>query len=121
MVKKNRKTNPILESLIHDLKKQSREKNVDIWRDIAKRLEKPSRNWSEVNLDKIDDFLKENETALIPGKVLSGGKISGKHDIAAWDFSEKAKKKIKEADGKYMTIQEVMKNNPEGKNIRILG
>ena len=45
-----RKTNPRLTSLISLLKTTSRENEVNIWRDIADRLEAPSKNYAEVNL-----------------------------------------------------------------------
>lgn len=121
MAKKNNKKNPVLISLIHDLKKQANEKDKPIWKDIAKRLEKPSRNWPEVNLDRISKYTGDKETALIAGKVLSDGDLTKKVTIAAWSFSEKSKEKIKQAGGKTITIDELMKNNPDGKNIRILG
>ena len=121
MPKKNEKTNPMLINLIHELKKQSSENDVSIWKDIAKRLQKPLKNWPEVNLDKIDTYIQKNETALVPGKVLSSGNLTKKVDIAAWSFSEKAEEKIKKSGGKCLTIEELMKNNPKGKDIRILG
>ena len=121
MPKKNKKTNPALLSLIHELKKHANEKDANIWKDIALRLEKPLNNWPVVNLDKISKYTNEKETALIPGKVLSDGELTKKISIAALSFSEKAQDKIKKAGGKHMTIEELMKNNPDGKEIRILG
>ena len=121
MVKKNKKTNPMLLELIHELKKQSNENDVAIWKDIALRLEKSSRNWPEVNLDRVSKYILEKETALIPGKVLSNGNLTKKVSIAAWSFSEKSQEKIKKAGGKCMPIEELLKNNPKGKDIRILG
>ena len=121
MAKKNKKTNPLLLDLLHELKKQSNENDVAIWKDIALRLEKPSRNWPEVNLDRVSKYILEKETALIPGKVLSNGNLTKKVSIAAWSFSEKSKDKIKKAGGKCMSIEELLKNNPKGKDIRILG
>ncbi|MCX6670819.1 MAG: 50S ribosomal protein L18e [Euryarchaeota archaeon] len=115
------KTNPALISLIEDLKKSSYENKAPIWKDIAQRLEKPLRNWPVVNLHRIDLYVHEKETALIPGKVLSPGKLTKKVSIAAWSFSEKAHEKIKKAGGKTLTIEELMKNNPKGKDIRIVG
>lgn len=115
------KSNPVLTSLIHDLKKQANEKNANIWKDIAKRLEKSSKNWPEVNLYKISKNVNEKETALIPGKVLSTGDLTKKITVAAWNFSEKAEEKIKKAGGTSLTIKELMEKNPSGKNIRILG
>ena len=121
MTNKNNKTNPELINLIHELKKQASEKNAPIWKDIAIRLEKSSKNWAEVNLEHVSKHTGDKETALIPGKVLSTGNLTKKITIAAWTFSEKAAEKIKKAGGKSITINELMKSNPNGKDIRILG
>lgn len=121
MTKKMKKTNPILQDLIHELKKSAHENDAAIWKDIAHRLEKPLRNWPEVNLNRISKYVHEKETALVPGKVLSTGELTKKISIAAWAFSEKSQEKIKKAGGKCMSIQELLKTNPQGKNIRIVG
>ena len=121
MSHKNIKTNPALNSLIYELKKQASQKDIAIWKDLASRLEKPSKNWAEINLNKISKHINDKETALIPGKVLSTGDLTKKVTIAAWSFSEKATEKIKKAGGKTITIQDLIKSNPNGKNIRILG
>jgi large subunit ribosomal protein L18e len=121
MTKKSTKTNPMLITLIQELKKQANENDVPMWNDIALRLEKPSRNWSEVNLDRISKYTGEKETAIIPGKVLSTGDLTKKVKIAAWSFSEKSLDKIKKAGGKHMSIEELLKSNPKGKDVRILG
>jgi large subunit ribosomal protein L18e len=121
MTRKNTKTNPMLISLIHELKKQAQQQDAPIWKDIAVRLEKPLQNWPEVNLTRISTYLQKDETALIPGKVLSTGNLMKKASIAAWSFSEKAEQKIKKAGGTCMSIEELLKKNPKGKNIRIMG
>ena len=121
MVKELKKTNPALIALIHELKKQSRETDTQLWKDIAKRLEKPLRNWPVVTLDHLNKTVNEKETALVPGKVLSQGKLSKKMQIAAWAFSDKSKEKIKKAGGTSLSIEELLKKYPDGKNIRIVG
>jgi len=121
MAKQMKKTNPMLISLIQDLKKKAYENDAPIWKDIALRLGKPSRLWPEINLDRIDKYIGEKETALIPGKVLSQGNLTKKVSIAAWSFSDKSIEKINKAGGKAISIQELAKNNPKGKDIRILG
>lgn len=121
MARKTKKTNPRLLALIQDLKKNSSENDIPIWKDIALRLEKPLSNWPEVNLDKIDKYVHDGETALVPGKVLSSGNLNKKVSVAAWSFSEKSQEKIKKAGGKHMLIEDLMKSNPKGENIRILG
>ena len=121
MTRKKEKTNPNLKSLIQDLKKQANLNDAPIWKDIALRLEKPSRNWPVVNLNKINKYIKENEVALIPGKVLSNGNLTKKVNIAAWSFSEKSIEKIMKSGGKYMSIEELVKINPKGESVRIMG
>lgn len=120
MARRIPKTNPMLLSLIHELKKVSHEQDAPIWKDIALRLEKPLRNWPVVNLSKIDRYVDEKETALIPGKVLSVGLLTKKISIAAWSFSDKSIEKIKKAGAKHMSLEELVKKNPTGKNIRIV-
>jgi len=121
MAKKIKKTNPMLINLIQELKKKSYENKAPIWKDIAERLERPLRNWAEVNLSKIERHAKENETVLVPGRVLSSGELTKKLTIAAWSFSQKAKEKIKKAGGRCISISELVEENPKGKNVRIIG
>ena len=121
MVQKIQKTNPLLIDLINQLKKEALENKKPLWKDVALRLEKSSKNWPVVTLKRIDEHVNEKETALVPGKVLSTGKLNKKISIAAWNFSGKAQQKINDAGGKTMTIEELLKKNPEGKNIRIVG
>jgi len=91
-----------------------------IWKAVAKKLEKPSRNWAEVNVDKIAKHLNEGEIALVTGKVLGDGEAA-KMDVAALKFSEQARKKIEEAGGKCYSLREIVDKSPKGKGIRIIG
>jgi large subunit ribosomal protein L18e len=116
-----RKTNPQTQSLIQELYKKSNSEGVGIWKDIAHRLEKPLRNWPEVNVNKIEKYLSKGEIALIPGKVLSQGELTKKAQVAAQSFSQQAKKKILAKGGECLSIEDLMNKNPKGKNIRILG
>jgi large subunit ribosomal protein L18e len=121
MPKKNKKANPILIKLISELKKNANENDAQIWKEVALRLERPLRNWPIVNLDHINKYVNEKETAVIPGKVLSNGNLNKKISIAAWSFSDKSIQKIKNAGSKYLTIEDLLKINPKGKDIRLLG
>ncbi|ADC66102.1 ribosomal protein L15 [Ferroglobus placidus DSM 10642] len=115
-----RKTNPNLVRLIDTLLKASAENKAKIWKDVAERLAKPTKHMAEVNVGKIERHLKDNEIALIPGKVLGAGEISRAVKVAAFKFSESAKRKIEEAGGRCMSIEELIKENPKGSNVRIL-
>jgi large subunit ribosomal protein L18e len=114
------KTDPTLIALIDQLKAKERENGAAVWRDIAKRLEKPRRNWAETNLSKLDRYAKDGETIIVPGKVLAAGSISKKITVAAYNFSEAAQAAIVASGGKTMTLAELMAANPKGSNARIM-
>lgn len=115
-----KKTNPRLLKLIFDLKAQSREHNVPLWRDIAERFEKPARHYAAVNVSKINRHSKENETILVPGKVLGTGIIDHPVTVAALNFSVAAEELIVGAKGECLSIEQLMKANPAGKGVRII-
>lgn len=114
------KTNPRLIKLIESLKAKSREEDVMIWKDIAKRLERPTRNYSKVNLSQINRNTKKNETVLVPGKVISAGTLDHPVTVAGLGFSKVAVDKIKSVKGKSMTIEQLIKDNPKGTGVRII-
>lgn len=118
---KTNKTDPNLVRLINDLKKESREKETAIWRDIALRLEKPSRNWAEVNLSRLERYANEGDIIVVPGKVLGAGALNKKVTVAAFKFSAAARKAIEDAGGKNITIPELVEQNPQGNGVRIMG
>jgi len=114
-------TNPNLLGLIRELKKQSLEQNIPLWKRIAVDLEKPTRNRRIVNLSKIDRCAKENETVIVPGKVLAGGALNQKLTIAAFKFSDSAKDKIEKSGSKIVQLSQLLKESPKGKKVRIIG
>ena len=115
-----KKTNVNLESLVHELKKASSKENVGIWKAVAIDLEKPTRQSRVVNLSRINRAVNDNETIVIPGKVLAGGELQRKVTIAAFKFSKQAIDKITKT-GKAISIMELLRQNPKGQNVRIIG
>ncbi len=120
MVKRTGPTNIQLKKLIVDLKKLSNKEKAPIWKRVAEELSKPTRNRRKLNLSKVERSSKDNETILVPGKVLSAGELTKKVNLAAWRFSSEAKEKANKK-GKTLSIPELMKLNPKGKGVRILG
>ncbi len=112
-------TNFQLQQLLLELENRSLESKF--WKRVLTDIKKPARQRRTVNLYKIDQYAQAGETVLVPGKVLSLGEITKKIDVAAVNFSEEAKRKIEQAQGKAFTIQELIQHNPQGKNVRILG
>jgi large subunit ribosomal protein L18e len=120
-VKKLKTTNPELISLIRDLKKHSRESEAELWLAISESLASSKRSRVAVNLSRLNRYTKEGETVVVPGKVLGAGKASHTLTVAAFAFSNVAKSKIKEAKGNCLSIRDLMKKNPTGKNVRLMG
>ncbi|MBD3313224.1 50S ribosomal protein L18e [Candidatus Woesearchaeota archaeon] len=114
-------SNVQLQGMISLLKKQGSEQKVNLWKRIAADLEKSSRKRRVVNVHRINKHTKDNETVIVPGKVLGTGEIDHKVNVAAFDFSEGAKKKIIQAKGACMNLSEIIQKNPKGQNIRIIG
>lgn len=114
-------TNENLRKLISGLKKHSYSQEAAIWNRVASDLEKPARKRLVVNLSRISRSTKENETIVVPGKVLGSGAIGHSIVVAALAFSGTAKKQIESAKGKCLTISELTKKNPKGKDVRVIG
>ncbi len=116
-----KKTNPNLVSLIKELKDQAREEEASIWRDVAERLEKPSKQWAEINLSKIERHAEEGETIVVPGKVLGAGILKKEVTVGAFRASKSAEKSIAEAGGEFFKLRELAEQKPKGSNIKIMG
>lgn len=117
----DRKSNPVLVALIGDLRNAGRSNEAPLWRDIASRLEKPSRNWAQVNISKLEAHLRAGENAVIAGKLLGDGEVTKPVTVIAFSASASAKAKIAKAGGKVLTLPEGVKAFPKGQNCRILG
>ena len=113
------KTNPRLSSLIADLKSTARETGGDVWGDVAERLEKPRRTHAEVNLGRIERYAREEETVVVPGKVLGSGTLRKDVTVAAVDFSGTAETKIEQV-GEPIRLEQALENNPDGTNVRVI-
>ena len=113
------KTNPRLTDLIAELKSTSRETDAAVWRDIADRLEKPRASHAEVNLGRIERYAREEETVVVPGKVLGSGALQKNVTVAAVDFSSSAATKIEQV-GEPVPLEQLLEENPEGANVRVI-
>jgi len=112
--------NPELLNVIRSLKKKAKENDAAIWRDVADRLSSSKRRRIAVNLSRLNRYTKEKETVVVPGKVLGAGKLEHPIIVAGFGFSKQARSKISKAQGKSITILELVKGNPKGSNVRIM-
>ena len=120
-MKKTKLENPQLLELIRHLKKAANENDAKIWKDMADSLSKPRRRRVSVNLSRINRNTEKGQVVAVAGKVLGAGTLDHPTTVAAFAFSEAAKAKIKRAKGKCLTFPELIKKNPKGSNVRIVG
>jgi large subunit ribosomal protein L18e len=113
-------TNPELIQLIKLLKKASREKDAPIWRDVAEQLAQPRSRRTAVNLSRINRYTKRADIVVVPGKILGTGSLTHPITVAAFSISELAKAKLDAIKAKYVTIPELITENPKGSSIKII-
>jgi len=109
-----RKSNPNLVKLIDEMLA----KDKRMWKDVARRMARPTRLHAGVDLSKLERYISEGEIAVVPGKVLGGGELTRPVKVAALAFSESARRKIEAAGGECISLREAMQL--DGK-FRIIG
>ena len=110
----------MLRKLVRELRARGKRQGVHLWRDLAERLEQPRRGRAEVNLSKLNRYSGEGSAIVVPGKVLAAGKLDHTVSVAAFKFSGAAKRKIIAAGGKVLTIQQLLEQNPSGKDVKLM-
>jgi large subunit ribosomal protein L18e len=113
-------TNPIIKGMIEDIRNRGYRENIPFLIKLADEMEKPRRSRAEVDLSKLNRVCNENEIVVIPGKLLSSGILKKPLRVAAASFSMTAVQKVQEAGGKVLTIEELIKDNPKGTNVKIV-
>ena len=112
--------NEKLQELISSLKKQSIDHKNGVWKRVALELERPTRQHRVVNLSKIEKYSEDNDVVVVPGKLLSGGELTKKVTIIAYNYSQKTLDKIS-GKANVISIEEALKKYPNAKNIKIIG
>jgi large subunit ribosomal protein L18e len=119
-MKESKSSNPELITLIRFLKKQSREKEASIWRDVAKHLAKSKRQRAAVNLSRVNRHTQKGDAVVVPGKLLAAGTLDHSITVAAFGASQKVKEKLAKAEAHYLSISELVEKNPKGSNVKII-
>jgi large subunit ribosomal protein L18e len=114
-------TNSRLSETTWILRKAFKNKRAPIWKHLENELANSRSHTSEVNISKLSNVTKEDETIVVPGKILGSGRIGHKLTVCAFSMSQSAAKKINNSGGKIITIEELTQSCPEGKGVRIIG
>lgn len=113
--------NPLRLQLRDELQEAARKNDSALWKTVAGELSRSRKNRREVNLGKLNQRTAEGDVVVVPGKLLADGVIDHKLTVAALKFTDAAKKKIESSGGKALTIHELIKKNPSGSGITIIG
>ncbi|MCL4389002.1 MAG: 50S ribosomal protein L18e [Candidatus Marsarchaeota archaeon] len=87
-----------------------------IWGRVAELVAVPARSRTAVNIYKINKHTKEGSNVIVPGKVLSAGKMDHKIRIAALEYSKGAAKRLSESGCSMLDL----KSMSSQKNISII-
>ena len=120
-MKRTGPTNVYLRRLIRLLRKAYRMHGAPIWRAVAEKLDRPRRKRIVVNVSRINRYTSPGDVVVVPGKVLGAGVIDHPVTVAAIGFSKSAREKIEAAKGRCIPIEELIKENPRGSGVKIIG
>ncbi|MDE1861960.1 MAG: 50S ribosomal protein L18e [Thaumarchaeota archaeon] len=114
-------TNQVVIKMANELRAASKNNKAPIWSNLAEMALKPSRARRVLNLAQIDRFVKDNDIVVVPGKVLGTGSISHKITLCSFSISTTGAKKVAQSGGKIVGFSQLIKNNPTGKGVKIVG
>ena len=114
-------TSQVVIQMAKELKKASSTNNAPIWAKLAEYALKPSVARRDINLYRIGQLTKENDTVVFPGKVLGTGNIPHKITLCSFSISDSAAAKIIENGGKLISHSELIEKHPTGKGVILLG
>ena len=114
-------TNQVVIRMARDLKKASVKNDAPIWAKLAEYALKPSIARRDINLNRISQLTKENDTVVFPGKVLGTGSVLHKITLCSFSISNSAADKIIDNGGKLISYSDLIEQNPTGKGVVLLG
>jgi large subunit ribosomal protein L18e len=114
------KENSELVRLLVELRRASRTRKAPIWSAAADRLERPRHRVRPVNVGHLERLAEADETVLVPGKLLSEGKLSKKLTVAAFAYSKDARSKIHAAGGVAISVHDLLRTRPDGAGVRLV-
>lgn len=114
-------TNSTAMRTARELKKTSVAHGAPIWAKLAEYMQKPSSARRNINVKRIGQLTKADDTVVFPGKVLGTGSISHGITLYSFSISEKALAKIRGAGGRVVTHTSLVESNPSGRGVVLLG
>jgi large subunit ribosomal protein L18e len=101
-------------------KKQTKSKKSPFWARVGELAGRSVRRRKGVNLSRLSTLVKANSVVVVADKVLGTGKLMHPMTIGAMGFSATAKTAIAAGGGKALTLEEMQKAHPTGKDVSII-
>lgn len=114
-------TNQVVVHMAKELQVASKKNKAPIWSKLAEMALSPTKTKRVLNLGQIDRHVSDNDIVVVPGKVLGTGKISHKITLCSFSISTNGAKKVIQSGGKIVDFASLIKSNPTGKGVRIIG
>ena len=80
-----------------------------LWKSVHRRVSVSRRRRVSVNLYKINRYSKEGDNIIVPGKVLSAGRMDHSVNITALSFSKGATDRLIGSKSKVLELDEMLK------------
>lgn len=101
---------------LRSLSKRSR-----FWGAVLRLLETAKRRQRAVNIYELERLRTDSGRVLVAGKLLGSGSLSRQLTVVAFDFSETAYRKVKEAGGNPIYLRDFLKESPDASGFTIVG
>ena len=115
---KSERSNGVRRSQVIALERKGRKEKIAIWSDAARYLAAPHSTEVQVNVGHLARM--GDGPMVVPGKVLGHGPVNIKILVGAFSFSASARRKIEEAGGEALSIEEFVKKFPEGSGVKLV-
>ena len=90
------------------------------WRSVAQIVSGSRRNYSSVNLDRLNSECEDGDTVVVVGKILGNGDLTKKLKVCALYFSASAIHKIKHAKGETVRLVDEINKNVSAKGVKLI-
>ncbi|MDA4122103.1 MAG: 50S ribosomal protein L18e [Thaumarchaeota archaeon] len=112
------RSNRVLRTQVIALERKGRKEDLAIWKDVARYLAAPHSTETQVNVGRLSRLSEGPK--VVPGKVLGTGAIDKKLVVGAFSYSSSARRKILDAGGEALSIEELVKRYPQGSGVTIV-
>jgi large subunit ribosomal protein L18e len=113
-------SNSQLRKTIVLLERAGKQKKAPIWTAASRILGSPSSLDVEVNIGRLSRLVEEGQVVFVPGKVLGTGVIDKKVTVGAYSFSNSAITKIVASGGKVISVEDMVKEFPDGRGVKLV-